>query len=85
MKLYNQHLDTLSKGQPKLLVFDCEFWRVMGSSGFIGIPDSDEFFIPREIGGFFLTKNTDFVYFPLIYTTQAVSESRESRRARFIF
>ena len=59
MKLYNQHLDTLSKGQPKLLVFDCEFWRVMGSSGFITIPDSDEFFIPREIGGFFLTKNTD--------------------------
>ena len=59
MKLYNQHLDTLSKGQPKLLVFDCEFWRVMGSSGFIGIPDTDEFFIPREIGGFFLTKNTD--------------------------
>jgi hypothetical protein len=31
----------------------------MGSSGFIGIPDTDEFFIPREIGGFFLTKNAD--------------------------
>jgi hypothetical protein len=59
MKLYNQHLDTLSKGNPKLLVFDCEFWRVLGSSGFIGIPDTDEFFIPRELGGFFLTKNTD--------------------------
>jgi hypothetical protein len=31
----------------------------MGSSGFIGIPDSDEFFIPRELGGFFLTRNAD--------------------------
>jgi hypothetical protein len=59
MKLYNQHLDTLSKGHPKLLVFDCEFWRISGSSGFIGIPDTDEFFIPRELGGFFLTKNAD--------------------------
>jgi len=59
MKLYNQHLDTLSKGHPKLLVFDCEFWRVSGSSGFISIPETDEFFIPREIGGFFLTKNAD--------------------------
>lgn len=59
MKLYNQHLDTLSKGNPKLLVFDCEFWRVSGTSGFIPIPDTDEFFIPREIGGFFLTKNDD--------------------------
>ena len=59
MKLYNQHLDTLSKGHPKLLVFDCEFWRVTGSSGFVPIPDTNEFFIPREIGGFYLTKNAD--------------------------
>jgi hypothetical protein len=59
MKLYNQHLDTLSKGHPKLLVFDCEFWRVTGSSGFTAIPGTDEFFIPRELGGFFLTKNSD--------------------------
>lgn len=59
MKLYNQHLDTLSNGNPKLLVFDCEFWRVLGASGFIGIPDTDEFFVPRELGGFFLTKNSD--------------------------
>jgi hypothetical protein len=59
MKLYNQHLDTLSQGHSKLLVFDCEFWRVLGASGFIAIPDTDEFFIPRELGGFFLTKNAD--------------------------
>jgi hypothetical protein len=59
MKLYNQHLDTLANGQTKILAFDCEFWRVYGSKGFIGIPDTDEFFIPRELGGFFLTKNAD--------------------------
>jgi hypothetical protein len=59
MKLYNQHLNTLALGQSKLLVFDCEFWRVLGSAGFHSIPDTDEFFIPREIGGFSLTKNTD--------------------------
>lgn len=59
MKLYNQHLDKLANGQNKLLAFDCEFWRVYGASGFISIPNTDEFFIPRELGGFFLTKNSD--------------------------
>ena len=59
MKLYNQHLDTLAQGQSKLLVFDCEFWRVYGSAGFHGIPETDEFFIPRELGGFTLSKNAD--------------------------
>ena len=38
MKLYNQHLDTLSKGHPKLLVFDCEFWRITGEGEKINWP-----------------------------------------------
>jgi len=59
MKIYNEHLDTLARGHTKLLAFDCEFWRVYGSYGFKSIPASDEFFIPRELGGFFLTKNAD--------------------------
>jgi len=59
MKIYNEHLDTIARGQSKILAFDCEFWRVYGSKGYIAIPDTDEFFLPRELGGFFLTKNAD--------------------------
>ena len=59
MKIYNEHLDTLARGHTKLLAFDCEFWRVYGSKGFTAVPDTDEFFLPRELGGFYLTKNAD--------------------------
>lgn len=57
MKFRNKHLDKLAGSHEKLLIFDCEFWRVTDSDGFISIPDSpDEFFIPREIGGFIFKK-----------------------------
>ena len=59
MKIQNKHLDTLANGHKSILCFDCEFWRVYGSKGYIAIPTTDEFFTPREVGGFLLTKNTD--------------------------
>ena len=62
MKFHNKNLDILAHGQTKILVFDCEFWHVMGETGdkgFVFPPDKDFFFISREIGGFLLTKNKD--------------------------
>ena len=58
MKLYNQHLDKLGEGYDQILAFDCEFWRVYSkATGYSSIPKKNEFFTPREIGGFFITKN----------------------------
>jgi hypothetical protein len=60
MKFKNSCLDKLAKTHKKILVFDCEFWHVLGSSGYIPIQNSsDEFFMPREIGGFVLAKSGD--------------------------
>lgn len=62
MRFFNKHLDTLAGGQAKILVFDCEFWHVLGETGdnnFIFPPSEDFFFVSREIGGFLLTKNKD--------------------------
>lgn len=58
MKFKNSILDVLSKEHTKILVFDCEFWHVFGNKGFIPASSKD-FFIPREIGGFFITKSKD--------------------------
>jgi len=59
MKIQNKYLDTLAGSHTSILCFDCEFWRVYGNSGYHGISGTDEFFMPREVGGFLLTKNTD--------------------------
>ena len=59
MKIQNKFLDILAAGHSSVLVFDCEFWRVYGNKEYKGIPNSDEFFMPREVGGFLLTKNKD--------------------------
>ena len=59
MKIKNVHLNTLAGEHTSILVFDCEFWRVYGSRGYIAIPTTDEFFMPREVGGFVLTRNKD--------------------------
>jgi hypothetical protein len=62
MRFHNQHLHFLSSGIKKVLVFDCEFWHVLGQSGdqeYLFPPQEDFFFVPREIGGFLLTKNVD--------------------------
>lgn len=60
MKFKSSSLDRLSKGHTKLLVFDCEFWHVYGSEGYIPMQNSsDQFFMPREIGGFFLQRSKD--------------------------
>jgi hypothetical protein len=62
MRFHNKNLDLLSKGQSKILVFDCEFWHVLGETGdqaYTFPPNEDFFFVAREIGGFLLTKNVD--------------------------
>jgi hypothetical protein len=62
MRFHNKYLDQLANGKKKVLVFDCEFWHVLGEPGdqkYIFPPQEDFFFIPREIGGFLLTKNVD--------------------------
>ena len=59
MKFHNKHLDTLAGEYKQILAFDCEFWRVTGAAGFKAIPDTDEFFIPRELGGFLLKRKDD--------------------------
>jgi hypothetical protein len=60
MKFKNQFLDKLAGSHTKIIVFDCEFWHVYGSKGFIALPDvPNEFFMPREVGGFFLQKLSD--------------------------
>jgi hypothetical protein len=59
MKFRNKYLDILAKDHAQVLTFDCEFWRVSGSAGFISIPETDEFFIPRELGGFIFNKVGD--------------------------
>lgn len=60
MKFKNTSLDKLAGEHDKVLVFDCEFWHVLGSSGYIPTQNSpNEFFMPREVGGFFLTKSED--------------------------
>jgi len=59
MRFTNKHLDTLAHGQTKILVFDCEFWHVLGTEPGIKMTGPDFFFIPREVGGFLLTKNKD--------------------------
>ena len=62
MRFHNKYLDKLANGKRKVLVFDCEFWHVLGESGDVKYqfpPQEDFFFVPREIGGFLLTKNVD--------------------------
>ena len=62
MKFHNRHLDTLANGHSKILVFDCEFWHVLGTKDDKKMkypPDKNFYFLPREIGGFTLTKQTD--------------------------
>jgi hypothetical protein len=74
MRFNNKYLDILAHGQTKILVFDCEFWHVLGQAGDTGIkfnPDSDFFFIPRELGAILLTRNKDgsWSYNNKIYVT----------------
>lgn len=60
MKFRNKYLDILAKDHDQILVFDCEFWHVYGSKGFIPLQNKpDEFFMPREVGGFFLNRSSD--------------------------
>jgi hypothetical protein len=60
MKIQNPYLNTLAGKHDKVLVFDCEFWHVYDSKGFIPTkPYANDFYLPREIGGFFFTRSAD--------------------------
>lgn len=60
MKIESVYLDTLAGNHKKVLVFDCEFWHVYDSKGYIPIErGSNEFFMPREMGGFYFQKLSD--------------------------
>lgn len=60
MKVKNPYLNELAGTHDTLLVFDCEFWHVYNSKGFIPSKAArNEFYLPREIGGFLLTKSAD--------------------------
>jgi hypothetical protein len=59
MKFSLKSLDSLADKHKKVLVFDCEFWHILGEEGDKKIrfqADKDFFFTPREIGGFLLEK-----------------------------
>lgn len=58
MKIKNILIDKLAGNYDTILVFDCEFWHVYGSEGYIPIQKApNEFFMPREIGGFLLKRS----------------------------
>lgn len=60
MKFKNKYLDILAGEHDQILVFDCEFWHVYGSEGYIPLQKMpNEFFMPREVGGFFLNRSAD--------------------------
>lgn len=60
MKFKNKYLDILAGSHDQILVFDCEFWHVYGSEGYIPLQKlPNEFFMPREVGGFFLNRSVD--------------------------
>lgn len=62
MRFRNKNLDLLAGNQKKVLVFDCEFWHILGETGdnaYHFTDNEDFFFMSREIGGFYMTKNTD--------------------------
>jgi hypothetical protein len=60
MKIDSIFLDTIAGDHKKILVFDCEFWHVYGDKGYISNErGSNEFFMPREVGGFYFQKTSD--------------------------
>jgi hypothetical protein len=60
MKFKNKYLDILAGNHDQILAFDCEFWHVYGSEGYIPLQNlPNEFFMPREVGGFFLNRSAD--------------------------
>jgi hypothetical protein len=59
MKFPIKYLDSLAGEHKRVLVFDCEFWHVLAKSRekmYVLQGKDTFFFIPREIGGFFLEK-----------------------------
>jgi hypothetical protein len=58
MKFPLKVLDSLAGSHKRVLVFDCEFWHILNEDKmFKNLKGEEFFFIPREIGGFFLEKS----------------------------
>uniref|UniRef100_A0A6C0JX04 Exonuclease domain-containing protein n=1 Tax=viral metagenome TaxID=1070528 RepID=A0A6C0JX04_9ZZZZ len=77
--MQNHSLDRLAQGHTKLLAFDCEFWHVLHSQGFIEREHyPNEFFLPREIGGMFvLKKKGTWVYHDPFFVTFSKPKSKD--------
>ena len=80
MKFKNRYLDTLAGSHDQVLVFDCEFWHVYGSQGYIPLQKlPDEFFMPREFGGFVLNRSADnqWIYRDSFFATMAPPKGKD--------
>lgn len=80
MKIESQFLDELARGHDKVLVFDCEFWHVYENKGFIPLLNKpNEFLMPREIGGFLLTRSTDgqWIYRKNFFVTMSQPKGKD--------
>ena len=57
--MHSEKLNKLAHNQEHILVFDCEFWHVFDKvEGIEYLPNRDFFFLPREIAGFVISKNS---------------------------
>ena len=50
-------MDDLAGGTNLIVAFDCEFWHARLKPGYIGVPHTDRFFMPREMGGVVLQRD----------------------------
>lgn len=78
-------LDTISKGH-SILVFDCEFWHVMYDNevGISPIKKNSYYFLPREVGGFLLTKDKTWkVHKPFFATMDSPSKNTSLPLGKF--
>lgn len=74
-------LDKLSHGNSSILVFDCEFWHTLytNEKNVSPIKKKPYYFLPREIGGFLLTKQKTWKFSkPLYVTLDPVSKKNVS-------
>lgn len=80
MKFKNQYLDILAGNHNQILAFDCEFWHVYGSEGYEPLQNlPNEFFMPREVGGFFLNRSADggWIYRSSFFTSLSPPKGKD--------
>jgi hypothetical protein len=58
-KFVHSRLDSLANKNDSIIVFDCEFWHVLGDDDYKYPKGHDYFFLPRQIGGFILKRSSN--------------------------